>query len=125
MGLCSTARGGSLGESQSFLGPGHSANKAGMSFRFRLIGLATVRSIKDWDCGPERAGLLAGGPTGSVSPNKQGPTKGATLASALFLKKQTHQAIESTRQRPKSGQNKPNVGTPFGSWVAALHDSGF
>jgi hypothetical protein len=40
---------------------GERANKAAMSFRFRVIELATARSIKDLDCGPaaaDRAGVL-------------------------------------------------------------------
>ena len=35
-------------------GRGASGNEAGISFRFRVIGLEAARSIKDWDCGRDR-----------------------------------------------------------------------
>ena len=104
-----------------------------MSFRFRAIELATARSIKDWDRGPDRAGFLGGGPTRArVEATAPGPSRRVKMKAPLevpgtfeglrnlgirwkvgtrtFFKEQTHQVIANILSRPKIGQIKPNSG---------------
>jgi len=86
-------------------------SKAGMSFSFMGIVLATPLSIQD-------SPPVAGGLAAQITRRRRGRTgfeikdrdSRSEHPAHIFIAKQSQQVIENTGRRPKIGQNKANLG---------------